>query len=231
MSYTDILGRELHDGDVCVGKGTGRDVKGMDIGIWSGKSIAFKGGNKRSMGDVFLVVNPSEKELVIKKEIEQALQEFEKRREVKDLQKTIPLSKLEIGGIYKDLNGSNYIYLGKRKVTLTKLLYSHSEPKVNEGHCFVWCGSKDNIEEIKKQILNINSYRGTHSISVLKGNKKLTSFVRKVDLEFPMENEEEYHSCSRYSFSHHYKLIVEQKKRGFPSQKGKYELDKNRRWL
>ncbi|MEY8352484.1 hypothetical protein AALB39_03910 [Lachnospiraceae bacterium 54-53] len=30
MSYTDILGRELHDGDVCVGKGTGRNVRGMD---------------------------------------------------------------------------------------------------------------------------------------------------------------------------------------------------------
>ena len=65
----DILGRELHDGDVCVGKGTGRNVRGMDIGIWSGKSIAFKGGNKQSMGDVFLVVNPTEEELEIKREI------------------------------------------------------------------------------------------------------------------------------------------------------------------
>ena len=30
----DILGREIKDGDICVGKGTGRDVIGMDVGIW-----------------------------------------------------------------------------------------------------------------------------------------------------------------------------------------------------
>lgn len=61
----DILGRELKDGDICVGKGTGRDVIGMDVGIWYGKSIAFLGASKRSMGDVFKVVNPSKEEIEI----------------------------------------------------------------------------------------------------------------------------------------------------------------------
>ena len=35
----DILGRELQDGDICVGKGTGRNVIGMSIGVWYGNSI------------------------------------------------------------------------------------------------------------------------------------------------------------------------------------------------
>lgn len=81
----DILGRELHDGDVCVGKGTGRYVAGMDVGVWSGKSIAFRGGGKRSMGDVFLVVNPSKEELEIKEEIEKSLSEIEVKRKEKNL--------------------------------------------------------------------------------------------------------------------------------------------------
>ena len=76
----DILGREIHDGDICVGKGTGRYVKGMDVGIWDGNSIAFRGGGKRLMGDVFLVANPGESELKIKKEILDDLDKLKKAK-------------------------------------------------------------------------------------------------------------------------------------------------------
>ncbi|EXG87713.1 hypothetical protein K413DRAFT_4610 [Clostridium sp. ASBs410] len=203
----DILGRKLHDGDVCVGKGTGRNVRGMDIGVWSGKSIAFKGGNKRSMGDVFLVVK--EEELAIKKEIEYSLQKIENKRQERDSMNTIPLSKLEVGGIYKCTNGHCYVYLGKRKVTLQNLGYYQKKEDVQEGHCFVFVCESYSDEEVKESILSIGTYHGNHSISVLKGGKKLTDFIRKADLQFPMENEEENHSSSKYSFSYHYKLIVE----------------------
>lgn len=205
----DILGRELHDGDVCIGKGTGRNVRGMDIGIWSGKSIAFKGGNKRSMGDVFLVVNPTEEEFAIKREIETSLEEIEGKRQVRDSMNIIPLSKLEVGGIYKCTNGHCYVYLGKRKITLQNLGHHQKKEDIQEGHCFVFVCESYTDEEVKKAILNIGTYHGNHSIAVLKGGKKLTEFVRKADLQFPMDNEAENHSSSRYSFSYHYKLIVE----------------------
>ena len=205
----DILGRELHDGDVCVGKGTGRNVRSMDIGVWSGKSIAFKGGNKRSMGDVFLVVNPTEEELAIKREIESSLQKIENERQERDSMNTIPLSKLEVGGIYKCTNGSHYVYLGKRKVTLKDLGYYQKKEDIQEGHCFVFVCESYTDEEVNKAILSIGTYHGNHSIAVLKGGKKLTKFVRKADLRFPMENEVENHSSSRYSFSYHYKLVIE----------------------
>lgn len=208
MAYKDILGRELHDGDVCVGKGTGRNVIGMDVGVWSGKSIAFKGGNKRSMGDVFLVVNPTEEELTIKSDIEKSLIESENKRLERDSVKTIPLSKLEVGGIYECNNNYSYLYLGKRKVTFKNLQYKNSDPKVQEGHCFVFaCGSDD--EKIKKDIVEIGTYHGNHRIEVLKGNKKLTKLIRKIDLEFPMVNEVHSEGYLRYSPNYHYKLTVE----------------------
>lgn len=203
----DILGRELHDGDVCVGKGTGRYVAGMDVGVWSGKSIAFRGGGKRSMGDVFLVVNPSKEELEIKEEIEKSLSEIEAKRKEKASISTIPLSKLQVGGVYKCNNGQTYIYLGKRKVILDDCYRSHDD--IAEGHCFVYVNEKWSDDEIKENILNVNTYRRTHNIDVLKGNKKLTELIRCVDLTFPMVNEVKRDGYDRYCSEYHYKLTVE----------------------
>lgn len=202
----DILGRELHDGDVCVGKGTGRYVAGMDVGVWNGKSIAFRGGGKRSMGDVFLVVNPSKEELEIKEEIEKALSEIEEKRKEKESMPTISLSKLQVGGVYKCNNGEVYIYLGKRKVTLEDCYRSHDYTA--EGHCFSYVNIKCSDDEIKEKILSINTYRGTHNIDILKGNKKLTELVRCVDLSFPMTNEVKGDGYNRYRSEYHYKLTV-----------------------
>lgn len=203
----DILGRELHDGDVCVGKGTGRYVAGMDVGVWSGKSIAFRGGGKRSMGDVFLVVNPSKEELEIKEEIEKSLSEIEVKRKEKESMSTISLSKLQVGGLYKCNNGQTYIYLGKRKVTLDDCYRSRDD--IAEGHCFVYVNSECSDDEIKENILNVNTYRGTHNIDILKGNKKLTELIRCVDLTFPMINEVKRDGYNRYCSEYHYKLTIE----------------------
>lgn len=53
----DILGRELQDGDICVGKGTGRNVIGMSIGVWYGNSMTDEDGCKRHMKDLFKVLS------------------------------------------------------------------------------------------------------------------------------------------------------------------------------
>lgn len=179
----------------------------MDVGVWSGKSIAFRGGGKRSMGDVFLVAKPSKEELDIKEEIEKSLLEIESKRKEKELMVTIPLSKLQVGGIYECNNGQIYIYLGKRKVTLKDYYRSHDD--ISEGHCFVYYNLKWSDDEIKENILNVNTYRGTHNIDVLKGNKKLTELIRCVDLTFPMVNEVKRDGYNRYCSEYHYKLIVE----------------------
>lgn len=203
----DILGRELHDGDICVGKGTGRYVAGMDVGVWSGKSIAFRGGGKRSMGDVFLVVNPSQEELKIKEEIEKSLFEIEAKRKEKESMVTIPLSKLQIGGIYKCINGQIYIYLGKRKVTIVRDYGSCT--KVTEGQCFVLVYPKWSDDEVREEILSIDTYRGTHDIEILKGNKKLTELIRCIDLTFPMVREVKSAGYGYYNEMYHYKLSIE----------------------
>ena len=207
----DILGREIHDGDICVGKGTGRYVKGMDVGIWDGNSIAFRGGGKRLMGDVFLVVNPSESELKIKQEILDDLDKLKKAKEAKAALKAIPLGKLEVGGIYKNDSNSLYIYLGKRTVTLTDC--DERKDKVETGHCFMYVSPHDTDDAILERITGIgrNYYHGAYTnLTVLKGSKKLIELVRNINLEFPMANEiEERGYGRRYSSNYHYKLKIE----------------------
>lgn len=206
----DILGREIHDGDICVGKGTGRYVKGMDVGIWDGNSIAFRGGGKRLMGDVFLVVNPSESELKIKQEILDNLDKLKKAKEAKAALKAIPLGKLEVGGIYKNDSNSLYLYLGKRTVTLTDC-DRRNEDKVESGHCFMYVSPSDTDDAIIKRITRIYkswSNGVSHELTILKGVKKLVEFVRKINLEFPMVNEVEERHYSRYGSNYHYKLKI-----------------------
>ena len=206
----DILGREIHDGDICVGKGTGRYVIGMDVGVWDGNSIAFRGGGKRLMGDVFLVVNPSEDELSIKQEIITDLDKIKKAKEAKAALKAIPSGKLEVGGIYKNASNSLYLYLGKRTVTLTDC--KEKKDKIETGHCFMYVSPHDTDDVITKSITDIgrNYYHGAYTnLTVLKTVKKLVEFVRKIDLAFPMVNEIEKQDFGRHSNNYHYKLMIE----------------------
>lgn len=207
----DILGREIHDGDICVGKGTGRYVKGMDVGIWDGNSIAFRGGGKRLMSDVFLVVNPSEEELKIKKEILDDLDKLKKAKEAKAALKAIPLGKLEVGGIYKNDSNSLYLYLGKRTVTLTDC-DRRNEERVETGHCFMYVSPSNTDDDIIKNITRIYKswhHGASHELTILKGAKKLVEFERKINLEFPMTNEVEERGYGRYSNDYHYKLVID----------------------
>ena len=179
----DILGRELQDGDICVGKGTGRDVIGMSIGVWYGNSMTDEDGCKRHMRDLFKVINPSSDELEIADKIKNKLRKQKEEKERKKKIKTIPLKDLVVGGIYKCVDNCYYIYLGKRKVTVE---YSDRKNIIKEGNCFddVY-DIKAKEELIKNHITGSNYYMESY-VEVLKGNKRLTELVRTINLDFPM---------------------------------------------
>lgn len=206
----DILNRELKDGDLCIGMAIGRDSHGMHIGVFKGQSVVHLSRDEKSISksctsNTYLIENPTEQELAIKDKVEKLLAEEEKERVRKASLKTIPLKDLEVGGIYKSTQGDTYIYLGKRKVIFEDLW--RKTKKEEEGNCFVYIYSIDKTDsEVLERVLDINTYRGTHCVDILKGNKKLTEMVKKVDLEFPMEKIEE--SNWRYS-NERYKLTIE----------------------
>ena len=187
----DILGRELKDGDLCIGMAIGRNSHGMHIGVFQGSSIAYlsdseKYLNKSCTSNTYLIENPTDQELIIKEKVQNLLIEEENERKRKANLKTIPLSKLEVGGIYMTTQGLTYLYLGKRKVVFEDLW--RKTKKESEGNCFAYVYSeKDTANEILNRALDIHLYNGgEHNIDVLKGNKKLTEMVRKIDLEFPL---------------------------------------------
>lgn len=39
----DILGREIKDGDMCIGMAIGRNSPGMHIGVFQGSSVVYLG--------------------------------------------------------------------------------------------------------------------------------------------------------------------------------------------
>ena len=175
----DILGRELKDGNLCIGMAIGRDSRGMHIGVFQGSSVVYFTSyrdkdyiNKSCTSNTYLIENPTEQELAIKEKVLKLLKEEDEERKRKASLKTIPLSKLEVGGIYKTTQGQNYMYLGKRKVTFEDLRRKTEE--VEEGNCFVyvWCEEGETDKYILDRLLDISMYCRSHNINILKGNKK-----------------------------------------------------------
>lgn len=203
----DILGRELKDGDLCIGMAIGRNSSGMHIGVFQGSSVVRISNNEKYLyksctSNTYLIENPTEKELIIKNKILKLLEEEAKERERKAKIKTIPLGKLEVGGIYKTTNDCHYIYLGKRKV----IFKVNGEIRdVKEGNCFTGLDYHENMtdEKIMDDIIRINDWHGTSNVDVLKGNKRVVEIVKKIVLEFPMRVE------SRNRYGRTYELIVE----------------------
>ena len=165
--------------DICVGKGTGRNVIGMSIGVWYGNSMTDEDGCKRHMRDVFKVVNPSSDELEIADKIKNKLREQEEKERKKNI-KTIPLKDLVIGGIYKGIYGEYYLYLGNRIVS-----NEYSDVLLQEkGNCFI---------SISKYNTQLRPEFNASDIEVLKGCKKLVEHIKTVELKkFPIVIE----SCS-----------------------------------
>lgn len=206
----DILGRELKDGDLCIGMAIGRNSSGMHIGIFQGQSVAHLSWNekylsKSSTSNTYLIESPTEQELEIKEKIQKMLIEEENERKRKANLKTIPLNKLEVGGIYKTTQGCTYVYLGKRKVIFEDLL--RRTKREEEGNCFasIYYTEDKTMDAILDEILDIRTYHVGHNIDILKGNKKLTEMIKKVDLEFPLVKAKE----SNLWGNEKYKLTIE----------------------
>ncbi len=200
---------------MCIGMSIGRNSSGMHLGVFQGSSVVYLSYNgeyinKSCTSNTYLIANPTEEELVVKNKIQKLLIEEANERERKANLKTITLSKLEVGGIYKTIQDQTYMYLGKRKVTLED--FERNLKDTSEGHCFVYIYSFEDKtdEEIIDGMLCINTYRGKHNIDILKGNKKLTELVRKVNLKFPLikekKNDSSWYRC-REDFK--FKLTVE----------------------
>lgn len=207
----DILGRELKDGDLCIGMAIGRNSHGMHVGVFQGQSVVHLTWNEKFLSksctsNTYLIEHPTEQELTIKAKVEKLMEEEENERARKASLKTIPLKNLEVGGIYKTTQGVTYVYLGKRKVIWEDLW--RKTKKEEEGHCFayIWGAENKTDDEILNQILDINTYRARHNIDILKGNKKLTEIVKKIDLEFPLTKTQE--SNWRYS-NEKFRLTIE----------------------
>lgn len=207
----DILGRELKDGDLCIGMAIGRNSHGMHIGIFKGSSVCYLSYNdkyvyKSCTSNTYLIENPTEEELEIKDKVQKLLDEEENEKKRKASLKTIPLGKLEVGGVYKDAQESTYVYLGKRKVVFEDL-YRNTKSE-QEGHCFVYAYDADNLSEKNgEDLLNIYTYCSKkHNIDILKGNKKLVEQIGKIPLDFPLIKEQE--DKSRYYSYEKYRVTV-----------------------
>lgn len=209
----DILGREIKDGDMCIGMAIGGNSRGMHIGVFQGSSVVYLSGdeqyiNKSCTSNTYLIANPTDEELEIKNKIQRLLAKEASERERKANLKTIPLSQLEVGGIYKTTQDLTYLYLGKRKVTFEDVKRRRRD--IKEGHCFAYVYKPEKMtdEEVVDRALFISTYRGVHHIDVLKGNKKLTELIRKIDLKFPLIKEEKVEDCWHYC-GEYYRLTVE----------------------
>lgn len=82
----------------------------------------------------------------IRDKINILLQKEAEERERKANLKTIPLSKLEVGGIYKSTQGEMYLYLGKKKVIFEDFDYDNTD--IKEGYCFAYVYNSD-YEQMK----------------------------------------------------------------------------------
>lgn len=187
----DVLGREIKDGDMCVGMAIGKYSSGMHIGVARGCSVCYLsyGGTLRKSctSNMYLIVNPTQQELELKQEIVHLLNEEDELKKKKTQMKTIPLGKLVIGGIYKSTNDDCWLYLGKRTVTLQDFAYRTE--KSETGHCFAPVYLNDTESEMIASILFVSTYHREYRVSVIKGNKKLTELVRTIDIKFPLTEE------------------------------------------
>jgi len=120
----DILGRKTKQGDLVVMMAIGNDSPGMCIGVMFSDSTAkcvklsYNGSKKLSSvccKNIYLIENPTDKELAIKAEI-LSLHRAEMGKKINA--KPLPKKALIVGHVYFDFNGLKWVYLGKRTVTI-----------------------------------------------------------------------------------------------------------------
>lgn len=171
----DILGRELHEGDVVVCKGSGRSydggpAKSMEIGIIRGKGVRTL-TSWRNPKDKFLVENPSEMDMQVVKEIYKGIDDRKHKVKENQAKKT---KGNEVGKIYKNAKGV-YLYLGKGEVTSQRIYKRHNtlsgaiekingDAKISSGNIYV---------EITRDL----QLRGVHSFNDIKNYLSSVSYA------------------------------------------------------
>ena len=206
----DILGRELHDGDIVVTKGNqATDKRAMAIGIYRKKSVRIQGGKWRTAKDMFLVENPTAVELGIKEII---LREIELEKADADIRKRKTASQIadEVGQIYILSDGYAYLYCGWANIHKTH----HGNSEVYDGYVYLplWYG-RDNIQpryanDVRMNWPSIKEYINNRNISAVmnikvfkKPGKYQKIFTQSNLIEIP---EDEIIDCPAVGFKIHF---------------------------
>ena len=135
----DILGRELHDNDLVVIKGSGgyeSAAKPMEVGVFLGKSVRTMTAT-RTARDMFLIENPGSMEMDLKNAILKKIADEKAASKAKQTQKN-KQSANEVGGIYKMHQYEEVLlYCGKKRVTVYK---NGVLARQEEGHLYISAG-------------------------------------------------------------------------------------------
>lgn len=193
----DILGRELHEGDVVVCKGNGSSydsgpTKSMEIGIIRGKGVRTL-TSWRNPRDKFLVEHPSETDMQVVKEIYKGIDD--RKHKVKENQAK-KIKGNEVGKIYKNTKGV-YLYLGKGEVTSQRVYRKYNtligaietvngDVKTSSGNIYIEI-TRDlqlrgvhSFNDIKNYLSSV-SY-GDSLVEVLKGYKAVDDSIGELDI-------------------------------------------------
>lgn len=193
----DILGRELHEGDVVVCKGSGSSydgtpAKAMELGIIRGEGVRTL-TSWRNPRDKFLIEHPSEMDMQVVKEIYKGIDDRKHKVKENQAKKT---KGNEVGKIYKNTKGV-YLYLGKGEVTSQRIYRRHNtliseietingDVKTSSGNIYIEItrdlqlrGVHD-FNDIKNYISSV-SY-GDSLVEVLKGYKAVDNSVGELDI-------------------------------------------------
>lgn len=120
----DIMGRELHEGDIVVCMAIGQNSTGMHLGVqMAGNSVLTKYGMKSSRNR-YLIENPTkmEREYVdaLLESRKNELDERKKKEAERKSKRAIRQKDLIEGHRYEDDRGNIWVYMGKRVVIITK---------------------------------------------------------------------------------------------------------------
>ena len=181
----DILGRELHDGDIVVTKGnqaTG-NKRSMAIGIFRGKSVRIQGGKWRTASDMFLVENPTAVEQGIKDII---LREIELEKATTEMKQKCTAHQIAVepGQIYIFSDNRAYLYCGR--MHYDKHHRGHHE--ILSGHVYLPLWHQNNPARSPANYLGVD-WKGIDSFI---RDKSITSVMNFKFLKSPGKYKEIY---------------------------------------
>lgn len=206
----DILGRELHDGDIVVTKGNqATDKRAMAVGIYRKKSVRIQGGKWRTAKDMFLVENPTAVELGIKEII---LREIELEKAEVEIRKKKTASQItdRVGQIYLLSDGYAYLYCGWANIHRRQ----NGKNEVFDGYTYIplWYG-RDTVppryaSEVKMNWHSIKEYLNNRNISAVM-NIKVLKKPGKYQKVYPQPQlieipEDEIFDCPAVGFNIHF---------------------------